>query len=224
MRRLVAVAISLLASFAGPALAQQPAPASRPEHVRGDVVALRGDTLEVKSRSGETVELKLAEGARVAVASRADLGSVTAGSFIGTTAVPQGSGALRAVEVHVFPESMRGVGEGHRPWDLQPGSTMTNATVSAVRPEGGRAPSTMTNATVEGVAKAGAGRRLRLRYPGGEKTVFVPPGTPVVKLEPGDRSHLVAGAHVFAIATRQPGGGLVAERLTVGEGGVVPPM
>ena len=130
----------------------------------------------------------------------------------------QSDGTLRAVEVHVFPDSMRGTGEGHRPWDLQPGSTMTNATVAKVDETGGEAQSggtgsTMTNATVAKVDDSGGARKLSLKYKGGEKTVVVPPGTPVVRIEPGDRSKLVPGAHVFAIASRQPDGTLVAERL-----------
>jgi hypothetical protein len=211
MARAAFVLASLLAGAAG----AQPAGA-RPaqEHVRGDVVTVRGDTLTIKKNTGETLALILAPDARVSVADRAELSDVHEGAFIGTTALPEPDGSLRAVEVHLFPESMRGTGEGHRPWDRQPGSTMTNATV---------APSTSlsrTNATVADVE----GRSLRLTYPGGEKTVLVPHGTTVVKLEPSDRSRLVPGAHVFVIASRQPDGRLRAERLTVGKGGVVPPM
>jgi hypothetical protein len=140
--------------------------------------------------------------------------------------VPQQDGTLRALEVHVFPEAMRGTGEGHRPWDLRPGSTATNATVSSVdAPQGGgQPPSSMTNATVAEAGEGGGGRRLVLRYPQGEKTVVVPPGTPIVKLVPADRSRIVPGAHLFAVASRQPDGSLVAERVTVGKDGVVPPM
>jgi hypothetical protein len=209
--------------------AEQPAASPAQEHVRGDVVALKGDTLEVKSRSGEALKLKLADNARVALAEKADMGSIASGAFIGTTAVPQSDGTLRAVEVHVFPEAMRGTGEGHRPWDLQPGSSMTNATVAKIDESGGKADlggtgSTMTNAKVAKVDESGGARKLSLKYKDGEKTVVVPPGTPVVKLEPGDRSKLVPGAHVFAIASRQPDGTLVAQRLTVGKDGLVPPM
>ena len=207
--------------------AQPPAAAPAQLHVRGDVVAVRADALDVRSRTGETLTLELAPNASVALVEKASLDSIGSGAFVGTTAVPEKDGTLRAVEVHVFPASMRGTGEGHRPWDLQPGSTMTNATVAQV--EGGRAEaggtgSTMTNATVAGVEKGGGGRKLLLRYSGGEKTILVPPGTPVVALEAADRSKLVPGAHVFAIATRRPDGKLVAQRLSVGKDGVVPPM
>ena len=229
MYRLMAFAASSAALLAGAAVAQRPAAPPTQQHVRGDVVALEGDILEVKSRSGESVKLKLPDNARVSLLEKADMGSVGSGAFVGTTAVPQPDGTLRAVEVHVFPDSMRGTGEGHRPWDLQPDSTMTNATVAKVSESVGKAQprgtgSTMTNATVAKVDESGGARRLSLKYKEGEKAVVVPPGTPVVKVEPGDRSVLVPGAHVFAFVSRQPDGTLIAERLNVGKDGLVPPM
>ncbi len=228
MNRLMAFMAWSAALLGGAAAAQQPtAPAQ--QHVRGDIVALHGETLEVTSRSGEALKLKLADNVRVSLVGKADMGSIGDGAFIGTTAVPQSDGTLRAMEVHVFADSMRGTGEGHRPWDLQPGSTMTNATVTKVDESGGKAQSggtgsTMTNATVAKVDKSGGARKLSLKYKDGEKTVVVPAGTPVVKIEPADRSNLVPGAHVFAIVSRQPDGTLLAERLNVGKDGLVPPM
>ena len=229
MQRVISFTVWSAALLAGAAVAQQPVAPPAQQHVRGDVVALKGDALEVKSSSGEAVKLKLADNAGVSLVSKADVGSIGDGAFVGTTAVPQADGTLRAVEVHVFPDSMRGTGEGHRPWDLQPGSTMTNATVAKVDDSGGEAQSggtgsTMTNATVAKVDESGGARKLSLKYKDGEKTVVVPPGTPVVRLEPGDRSKLVPGAHVFVIASRQPDGTLIAERLNVGKDGLVPPM
>jgi hypothetical protein len=217
MRPLHALAACALASLAGAAAAQQPAQ----EHVRGVVLSADGQTLTVQPRAGMPVKVALADDAKVALADRGDLSSIADGAFVGTTAVPDAGGKLRAVEVHVFPEAMRGVGEGHRPWDLQPGSTMTNAMVAKVaRPPAG---GSMTNATVSKVSGAGAERTLRLTYAGGEQTVVVPAGTPVVRLSPGDRSALVKGAHVFVIAVKQ-GDALVAQRVTVGHNGVIPPM
>jgi hypothetical protein len=217
MYRMAFVAATLLA---GAATAQGSAAKPAPEHVRGEVVAVDGNTLTVKSRDGKTVKLNLADDVRVAVAEKGDMADVRDGAFIGTTAVPQSDGTLRAVEVHVFPESMKGTGEGHRPWDLRPGSTMTNATVAKVDASSGKSPSTMTNATVAKVA----GRKLTLKYEGGEKTVVVPANAKVVKLAPGDRSQLKPGVHLFAIASRQPDGTLRGERLTIGKDGLVPPM
>ena len=135
----------------------------------------------------------------------ADLAAAGTGSFIGTAAVPQADGTLKAQEVVIFPESMRGVGEGHRAWDLTPDSTMTNATVEAA------------------VAGA-AGRELSLTYKGGEKKLVVPPGTPIVTLAPGDASLLKAGNHVFLSATQGADGIVTASRITVGKDGLVPPM
>ena len=225
MRRVMAFLGAGLGLLASVATAQQPAASPPPEqHVRGVIVGFEGDALKVKSPGGKALTLKLADTTRVALASKAGLGSIGQGGFIGTTAVPLADGSLRAVEVHVFPEAMRGAGEGHRPWDLKPGSTMTNATVSAVEAAKGQPPSTMTNATVAKMAKAGSGLKLVLKYPAGEKTVFVSPTTPVVKLEPGDRSRLKPGAHVFAAYTRQPDGALLVLRVVVGEKGVRPPM
>src|SRR5205807_8710739 len=148
-------AFIVAASVAGAAAAQLANKDPAPERVRGDVVSIADNTITVRSRGGETLTLKLADDARVSLAEKADLSDVRDGSFIGTTAVPQPDGTLRAIEVHVFPDSMRGTGEGHRPWDLQPGSTMTNATVSSAKGS-----STMTNATVSKMA----GRKLTLKY------------------------------------------------------------
>jgi hypothetical protein len=217
-QRLAFIAASL---FAGAATAQVSSPSKpAPEHVRGDIVAVDGNTVTVKSRGGETLKLQLADDVHVAVAEKGELSDVHDGTFIGTTAVPQPDGILRAIEVHVFPESMRGTGEGHRPWDLRQGSTMTNATVAGASAAGGKSASTMTNATVSNVT----GRKLTLKYSGGEKSVLVPANATVVKLEPGDRSQLKPGVHLFAIASRQADGTLRAERLTIGTDGVVPPM
>lgn len=221
----LSVVACIAALLALPAGAQQDKP---PLHVRGDVVAVKDDVLDVRTRAGQVVHLKLADQLGVSSVEETDASAITDGSFIGTTAVAQPDGTLRAVEVHVFPEAMRGTGEGHRPWDLRPGSSMTNATVSGM--SGGKQAaakqgtgSSMTNATVSGMKKSGGERTLKLQYPGGEQTVLVPSGIPIVKLAPGDRSMLKPGAHVFAIASEQ-GGALVAQRLTVGQGAVVPPM
>ena len=173
--------------------------------IRGTITQVEGPALTIATREGATVRVTLKPGARVAAVVPADLAAARPGSFIGTAAVPQGDGTLRAQEVLIFPEAMRGVGEGHRAWDLTPDSTMTNATVEA----------TVTSAS---------GRELSLTYKGGAKKLLVPPGTPVVTLEPGDASLLKAGNHVFLGAEAGPGGALTAARITVGKDGMVPPM
>jgi len=193
--RLAFIAASLLA---GAATAQTSPGKPAPEHVRGDIIAIDGNTVTVKSRGGETVNLQLADDVRVAVAEKGDLADVRDGAFIGTTAVPQPDGSLRAIEVHVFPEAMRGTGEGHRPWDLRPGSTMTNATVSTVAPATTQAKrtGTMTNATVAAIAQSTSGRELTLTYEGASQKIVVPENASISTLVPGERSQLVPGAAV----------------------------
>jgi len=193
------------------------------QRIGGDIVAIDGNHLEMKSRAGETVNITLAAKVNVSARSKADLSSIAPGAFVGTTALPQGDGTLKATEVHVFPESMRGTGEGHRPMDSTSGSTMTNATVTTVnrRPSTG---STMTNATVSNVADGGGARTMKLSYKGGEQTVVIPSGTPIVMIEPGDRGLLVPGAHVVVSATKQLDGTLVSDRISVGKNGLVPPI
>ncbi len=222
MRPLLPLAALAVLLAAATAVAEKTA--SPEEHVRGTVSSVSGDTVTVKAADGRSQKLQLAEATKVSTASRADLGAIAQGGFVGTTAVQAKDGTLRAVEVHVFPEAMRGAGEGHRPWDLKPGSSMTNATVSGMNAAGGGSASTMTNANVSGVSGAGGGKKLVLTYPGGEKTVLVPPGTPVVKLEPADRSAIAPGVHVFAAGPRQADGSVAVGRMVVGKDGVVPPM
>ncbi len=211
-----AVFSSLTARAAEPA-----APAQ--QHVRGVITRAAGDVLDIETGPGHTEQVRIPPNVQVAQVEPAEQSAIAQGAFIGTTAVPQADGTLRAVEVHVFPESMRGAGEGHRPWDLKPKSSMTNATVSGLKSSPARK-SSMTNATVSGMTSTGGTRTLTLTYPGGTQTVVVPPKTPIVKVEPGNRSLLVAGAHVIAFAAPDKDGALVAQRLTVGKNGVVPPM
>jgi hypothetical protein len=192
------------------------------QKITGDVVRLDGGSLQVKASDGQVVAVAFGEKTRLSARSPATLAQITSGAFIGTTAVPQPDGTLLASEVHIFPEAMRGTGEGHRPMDT-PGNTMTNATVSQVGADA-KPRNTMTNATVAGVAGSSAARRLTLTYAGGEKVVVVPPETPIVMVEVADRALLTPGAHVIVYASRLPDGSLNAERVTVGKNGFTPPM
>jgi hypothetical protein len=200
MRSLTLVLSLVLAGFVSCASAQTP-----PQRIRGDVVALDGNVLQVKSRTGETLTVKLADNYAVSAVAKRDLSAVVIGAFIGTATITRPDGTLQALEVLVFPEAARGSNEGHYPWDLQPGSMMTNATVSDV-------------------AAVDTARRITLKYKDGEKVVVVPPDAPVVTFEPGERTMLVPGAHVMFGATRQPDGTLTAGRVNVGKDGLVPPM
>ena len=156
----------------------------------------------MKIRSGEEVRIALAPGLMVNEVYPIELSQIHANSFIGVASRPQGDGSLRAVGVTLFPEALRGTGEGHRPFDLAPESTMTNATVTETT----------------GVTGEPEGRRLRVRYPGGEQTILVPPGTPIVSFRPGDRSLLVPGASVSLLA-RALEGKMTAERVNAGRVG-----
>ena len=197
------VALGIALTLVGTPLIAQNAPA--PVRVRGVVERLDGDQLTVRSREGPRVRIALATNYVVVAVTKAELAEVKAGSFIGTAARPQADGTLRAQEVLIFPESARGTGEGHYPWDLTPDSTMTNATVADV---------------VQGVD----GSLLRLMPKGREVRVLVPPDAPIVTLGPGDPSLLVPGAAVFLSASPQGDGSLSAARILVGKDGVIPPM
>jgi hypothetical protein len=181
------------------------AAAQTPVRVRGAVEALDGSQLTVKSREGELVKIKLADNFAVAQVVPTALDSVKPGSFIGTAALKQPDGSLVALEVLVFPEAMRGTGEGSYPWDLQPESSMTNATVATL-------------------ADSPKGRVMTLNFKGDSNKVVVPAGVPIVTFEPGDKALLKPGAKVFVGTMKQPDGSLTAGRVNVGKDGMTPPM
>jgi len=203
MKHASSLALCLLLFACGFVLAQAPAPTQR---IRGDVVALDGLGLQVKSRSGETLAIKLADNYVVTAVVKIDATAIKPGSFVGTASMPQPDGTLTSLEVLVLPESMRGSNEGHYPWDLRPGSMMTNATI------------------VDVASSGQGGRRMTLKYKDGEKSIVVPEDVPIVTFEPGEKSMLVTGAHVLLTATKQPDGSLTAARVAVGKNGLVPPM
>jgi hypothetical protein len=210
----LALALALAAPVAAQGQGQQ--------RLAGDVVGMRAGVLTLRTTLGQTLELKAPDKLRVTERLPASLADVAPGSYVGTTAVPQNDGTLRAKEVHLFTEAQRGTGEGHYPM-ATPGDTMTNATVSGISGAARRPPDTMTNGTVKAAAGAEV-PRLTLTYKGGEKTVVVPPGTPVVASRPGDPGLLVPGAHVVAYAHRDADGGLTLDRVSVGHAGFVPPI
>lgn len=183
-------------------------PQGKPLTVRGKIAAVEKDALKVTTSAGD-VMVKLPEDVRVTGVEAAKLSDISSGEYVGTTAVKQPDGTLKALEVHIFPESSRGTGEGHRPWDLTPGSTMTNANVEKVE----QVPVEKTQEQL-----------LTLKYKGGEQKVVVPPGTPIVKAVPGDRSLLKSGTGVFIPSVRSADGTITATRITAGVGGVIPPM
>jgi hypothetical protein len=198
------VALALLAVLPASLRHTAHAQTATPTRVRGTIKSVGPQDIHIVTRGGEPMTLRLPPDVQIAALVPIPIDAIKPGSFIGTAAVPQKDGTLRALEVHVFPESMRGTGEGHRPFDLGPDSTMTNGTVGDV--------------------VVSEGRTLKVTYKGGEKTIFVPPEVPIVTYEPGDRSMLVIGAHVIIFANDTPGADLTATRISVGKNGLVPPM
>ena len=174
--------------------------------VRGTVEGMDGDAIVVKSRDGKDLKLVPASNALYVAVVKASLADVKPGRFVGVTAMPQADGSQKAIEVHIFPEAMRGTGEGHYPWDLQPQSTMTNA-------------------NVEQSVTAVNGQTLTLKYKDGEKSILVPSDAAIVTYAPGDRSELKPGTKVFvAAAKRRPDGTVEAARINYGKDGLTPPM
>jgi hypothetical protein len=196
------IALAMVAASSVGALAQQ---SPTPSRVRGAIESVDGDVLAVKSRSGEDVKLHMTADMKVVDIVKISLADIKVGSFVGATTVPGPDGVPTAVEVHVFPEDMRGTGEGSRPYDLRPNSTMTNATVA------------------ESVA-GNDGHTLLVKYKDGEKKVVVTPETPVVTYVAGDKTDLKAGAKVIAFVKKRPDGSYDCDRIGVGRDGLTPPM
>jgi hypothetical protein len=203
------------------------------ERLRGTIERVEADAVTIRTRAGTAETVRLGPGTRVGQLVPASLDQVREGSFIGTAAKagPAPGDPPVALEVLIFPEAMRGAGEGHHPWDRLPDgpggpveTSMTNGTVRAPEVE-----TSMTNGTVaggpgiSGGAAAGGGRTITVTYQGRSLAVSVPPGTPVVALEPADRMVLVPGAKVFASAIRD-GDRLEARSVSVGKDGLTPPM
>ncbi len=196
MRSLTAASL-LLVLTAGTALGQAP------PRTRGVITAVGDDSVTLRSHAG-TVTLKITAGTGYIGATKASLSAVQTGRFIGTAAVPQPDGTLKALEVTVFPESMRGAGEGNYGWDLGKNSSMTNGTIGSV--------------------VGTSGRTMTVDYKGGQKKLLVPDDVPVVDLEPGSKAMLKPGAHVVAFGPKGGDGSVDAKRIIIGEDGTVPPM
>jgi hypothetical protein len=200
--RRVLVSLTVMAAVGSMAWAQQP-PAVR---IRGTIEAVDGPLLAVKSREGTDIKVRVTDNVVVFGVANIAMSEIKPGSYIGVSAMPQPDGNQKALAVHIFPETQRGVAEGFRPWDLRPNSTMTNATVAT---------------TVAGVD----GQDILVKYKDGEKKVVVPPGTPIVTFLPGDKSELKPGAKIIIFgATNKDDGTLEANRVNVGRDGITPPM
>lgn len=199
LRIMAGAAAVLAAASLSCAYAQQP----QTVRVRGTIEKVDGNSVVVKPADGKDVTLTLTPDARIVGVVKASLADITPGSFVGSAAMPQPDGSQKALEVHIFAESQRGTGEGHRPYTI-PNSTMTNGTVGD-----------MVTATDD--------RTLTVKYQGGEKKIVVPPNVPIVRYEVGDRGDLKPGVHVTALnAVKKPDGSIEAPRLNVGRDGLVP--
>lgn len=186
--------------FASAALAQQPT------RLRGTIEAVDGAVLTIKERSGSTIKLKMTDNVGIRAVVKQSMSDIKAGSYVGVTGMPQPDGSQRAVEVHIFPEPMRGTGEGHQPWDLRPSSTMTNANVEA---------------TVD----SKDGQVLTMKYKDGQQKIVVPSDTPIVTYATGSKDELKPGVAIFIFAAKKKEDGTYeAAAITISRGDVKPPM
>ena len=200
-RRMLGAGALALVFAASIAAAQTP-----PLRIRGTIEHAEGQNLAVKARDGTMMKVKLADSPRVLTLNKMTLADVKQGTFVGITAMPQPDGSQKAVEIHIFPEPMRGTGEGHYAWDLMPNSTMTNA-------------------NVESSVVSNDGHELVMKYKDGEKKVIVPPNTEVVMFAPATVADIKAGQKFFVPnAKKMEDGSVETPVIIIGSNGVAPPM
>jgi len=205
-RRAFGVAGIAVAMAATAALAQQP----QATRIRAMIENVDGNVLMVKARNGDQLKVTMADDARYAAMIKATLDELKPDTYIGVTSMPQPDGTLKAVAIHIFQPNQRGTGEGHRPWDLTPGSMMTNA-------------------AIETTVASADGQSITVKYKQGEKVedkkVLVTPQTVIVRYVPGDKNELKAGVHIIiGAATKNADGSFGAAALNYGRDGIVPPM
>jgi len=192
-------------ALAGAIIAVSSAATAQTLRVRGTIEKADGNVLSLKSSDGAQVKLTLTDDARIVAVVKASMADIKEGTFLGSAAMPQADGSQKALEVHIFPEQMRGTGEGHRPYAPVPNSTMTNGSAAGMM--------------VSGVD----GSTILVKYKEGEKRIVVPAGIPIVRYEIGGKGDLKAGAKFTVLAaTKKPDGTLEANRINVGRDGVEP--
>lgn len=197
--------MALTAAFTAAAFAQAPSPATR---IRGTISSFSGGVLTVAG-AATSYKITIPDNARIQWIVKANLSSIGPNTYVGTVAIAQPDGSLRATEVQILPDTLRGVADGSRPWDTLPNSSMTNATVETIAPE-----------TVDKVS----GQTMLLKYKDTEKKLFVPANAPVVTYAPADKSALTPGAHVLINATTAADGTMTTTGVQVGKDGLTPPM
>lgn len=200
MKKFPAALLSVALALAGAAALAQTFP-----RVRGTITAVDGNMLSVRSREGRDLKIEIAPDTAVTYMKKLSLADVKPGTPLGTSAVKGPDGRLVARELHLFPADRPVPNEGHRPWDLEPGSTMTNGRTT-------------------GVVESKSGREITLSYKDGAQRVIVPENTPVVMSAKGDRSLLVPGVYAFIAVTSGADGKLTATRVQVTKDGVRPPQ
>jgi hypothetical protein len=173
--------------------------------IRGAIETSEWPSFMVKARDGGEIKLTVTDNPLLVGVVKSTMADLKPGRFVGSTGMTQADGTQKAIEVHIFPESMRGTGEGHYDWDLKPKSKMTNANVEQ---------------TVAGVD----GQILSVKYKEGEKKIVVTPETAIVSYVPGDRGDLKPGTKIFVAAKKQPDGTMQTPRITYGKDGLTPPM
>jgi hypothetical protein len=199
-RMLAAASFTLICTFL-------PASAQETVRIRGTIESVDGDVYVVKNRDGAEMKVAMTGDKPLFVAIvKSTMADIKPGMFVGSTGMTQPDGSQKAIEVHIFPESMRGTGEGHYDWDLKPNTKMTNANVEQ---------------TVNGVD----GPTLTVKYKDGEKKLMVTPETAVVTYVVGDKSDLKPGTKIFVGAGKKNANGTVeTPRITYGKDGLTPPM
>jgi hypothetical protein len=204
MRKSLILTGALIVLLAIPAAAQQ-SPEGPPTRIRGTVEKLDGQALTVKTSEGQQVKVTVPPNQSVAYLVKKNLADIKSGDFVATTSMKGTDGKNHSVELRIFPESMRGLGEGQYAWDLMPDSLMTNATVT-------------------GIAGAPQGQDLKVTYKGGESEIVVAPNTPIFGYGFGDTSLLKPGAAVFIVAVKKPDGTLSPVHVAAEKDGIKPSM
>ena len=165
-----------------------------------------GAVLTIKARNGDERKVRMSDNVTVTGIAKAALSDIKSGDYVGVTGMPQADGTQKAIAIHIFPEAMRGMAEGSRPWDLKPNSSMTNA-------------------TVDQKVEAKDGQTLTVKYKDGEKKVTVEPSTPIVTFVPGNKDELKPGAQVIIVGAKKAAdGSFETARVNVGRDGLTPPM
>jgi hypothetical protein len=229
MKRLLGLTLLATAS-----MAVATAFAAEPQRIRGTVSAISANMVTVQAATGGSVPILLSGDTKYLTVTHSDLNDISTGGYIGVAAKDVGDKRV-ALDVLIFPPSLRGANEGHFPWDKLPdttlsggtraSSTMTNGNVAAVAGSRSSASvdSTMTNGSIAAAAAKGGAKQLTVTYKGGEQTILVPPTARIVKVQPGAVSDLKVGDGVFLNAIAE-GGRTTAGLILMSSDGVVPPI